>query len=59
MKTEQIKKFLNKTITYKTIWNTYETAKLIEIRDCYATFEKQNNKIHIKTFNILQIEEVL
>lgn len=58
MKAKQIKKHIDKIVTYRTIWDTFETAKLINVKDYYAIFEKHNDKIYIKTFNIIQIEEV-
>ncbi len=56
MKAKELKKYIGKIITYRTVWNTFETAKLIEIKYYFATFEKDNKKSSIKVFNIIQIE---
>lgn len=56
MKSKQLKKYIGKIVTYRTIWNTFETAMLIEIKGYFATFEKDNVKTQIKIFNIAQIQ---
>lgn len=56
MKSKLIKKYLGKMVTYKTVWNTFETAKLLEIDRYFATFEKDNNKTLIKIFNIAEMQ---
>jgi hypothetical protein len=58
MKSKQVKKYLGKVVTYRTVWNELVTAKLIEVDRYFATFEKgDEEKIYIKTFNIAQIQE--
>lgn len=56
MKSKELRKYLNKIITYKTVWNTYHTAKLIDITDYFATFKNNDTEITIKTFNIAEIQ---
>ena len=55
MKTKQLKKYIGKIVTYRTVWDTFETARLIEMQGYSATFEKEGNKIYIKIYNIAQI----
>lgn len=56
MKIKELKKYLNKTITYKTIWDTYHTAKLIDIVDYFAIFKDGDTEITIKVFNIVEVQ---
>ncbi|WP_164917274.1 hypothetical protein [Clostridium sp. JN-9] len=58
MKSKQVKEYLGKMVTYKTVWNTFDIAKLIGVDGYFATFEKDNDKTYIKTFNIVEIKEV-
>lgn len=56
MKIKQLKEYLGKMVNYRTVWNDFETAKLIKVEGNHAIFEKDNVKTHIKTFNIAQIQ---
>lgn len=56
MKTKQIEKYLNKVVTYKTIWDTSHTAELVDIDTYFATFKDGEDKTIIKIFNIKEIK---
>ena len=56
MKKEKLIEYLNKIITYKTVWGDIRTEKLIKLGGYFATFEKDDgNWAIIKTFNIAEI----
>jgi len=56
VKKEKLIEYLNKIITYKTVWGDIRTEKLIKLGGYFATFEKDDgNWAIIKTFNIAEI----
>lgn len=56
MKNKQLKDYLGKRVNFRTVWDTFDTANFIELIGGHATFENDNGKIHIKIFNIAQIQ---
>ena len=57
MKQKQLKPYIGEVITYRTVWNNFITAKLIEVNGYFATFEKDDYQYHIKIFNIAQVQK--
>lgn len=57
MKSKDIRIYLDKVVTFRDVWNNFETAKLIELDKNFLIFEKEDgNKLHIKGCNIVQIQ---